>query len=263
MNRAFRKGVAAALLAAVLATLVSLAQAETVQRGNLRVSFSGEIQPRTLPRQGAAPIAVSVGGRIYSTDGSPPPQLRRIEIAINRNGRLDPRGLPRCPLAKIQPATTRNALAACRSALVGQGSFAASVAIPEQSPFPSQGKLLAFNGREGGQPVIYAHVYGTDPVPTSFTLPMAITSISKGAFGTSISASLPRVTSNIAFVKEISLTLRRSFSYRGERHGYLSAGCPAPKGFPGAVFPLARAGFAFEGGRTLTTVLTRSCRTTK
>ena len=58
----------------------------------------------------------------------------------------------------------------------------------------------------------------------------------------------------------LSMTLRRSFRFRGTRHSYLSAGCPAPAGFHGAVFPLARTSFAFAGHRTLTSVLNRTCK---
>jgi hypothetical protein len=239
------------LLGATVLVLAAaaLAQAEPVQQGGVRITFDGELTPKTLPRDGMAPVAVGVRGRIASADGSQPPSLRRLDIAINRHGRLDSQGLPVCPLSKIQPATTRNALAACRSSLVGQGSFSANVAIPQQSPFPSTGKLLAFNGREGGKPVIFAHIYGTRPVPTSLTLPMRIATIRKGTFGTLLSTSLPRVTSNIAFVTGITLKLERRFGFRGRSHSYLSAGCPAPKGFARAPFPLLRATSPSRAGR--------------
>jgi len=249
----------AAVALAILAS-ATFANGEVVQKDKMRVTISGEIDPTTLPREGTAPISVSIGGKISTADGSPPASLHRLEIALNRHGRLDYRGLPVCPLSKIQPATTQNALAACRSSLVGQGTFAANVAIPEQSPFPSEGKLLAFNGRENGKPVIFAHVFGTRPVPTSLTLPMRIATSGGGTFGTTITATLPRVTSNIAFVSAISLTLKRNFSYRGKRHGYVSAGCPAPKGFHRVVFPLARASFAFADAPTLSETLNRSCK---
>ncbi len=230
---------------------------EIAQQGNLRLGFTGKISPHALPREGTAPIAVSLGGEITTTDGSTPPQLRAVQIAINRAGRLDRRGLPVCRLSEIQPATTENALAACGPARVGEGRFSANVVIPEQSPFPSTGKVIAFNGVQGGRPVIFAHVYGTEPIPTSFTLALRI-SRAKGRFGTVLSAALPDVDS--AFVTGISLDLHRTFRYRGERHSYLSAGCPAPAGFPGALYPLARASFSFAGDRTLSRTLTRSCR---
>lgn len=246
-------------MALSLVGLAGVSQAEIAQKGTLRVSFEGKINPTMLPRRGAAPIAVTVGGRITTTDESEPPQLQRIEIAINRAGHLDHTGLPTCKLSQIQPSNTRDALASCGGAKVGEGSFSANVALPEQSPFPSQGKLVAFNGIQGGQPVIFAHIYGTNPIPTSYTLPLLI-SRSKGTFGTILTASLPQVTSSVAFVTNISITLHRSFRYLGSTHSYLSAGCPAPAGFHRAMFPLAKASFAFAGRLTLTSTLNRSCR---
>lgn len=239
-------------------SLAALAQAEVTQKGTLRVAFSGSLAPKTLPRQGLAPISVSLGGRITTTDHSDPPQLRRIEIAINSNGRLDHQGLPICTMREIQPSTTQNALTACGDAKVGEGRFEADVKLPQESPFPSQGKLVAFNGVENGRPVILAHVYGTDPIPSSYTVPFVI-GREKGTFGTTLIASLPKVTSNVASITGLSLNLKRSFRYQGEEHSYLSAGCPAPKGFPGSVFPLARTSFAFAA-QTMTLTLTRSCR---
>jgi hypothetical protein len=250
-------GAAAAALALLLAA--GAARAELAQEGNLRVRFEADVAPKTLPRAGTAPISVSVGGTVSTTDGSQPPALHRFEVAINRSGRLDAKGLPVCRRENIQPATTANAMAACGPARVGEGSFAANVVIPEQSPFPSKGHMVAFNGVQGGKPVIFAHVYGTEPIPTSFTLPLRI-SRAKGRFGTVLSASLPNVTSDVAFVTGISLTLGRSFSYRGERHSYLSAGCPAPKGFPGALYPLAHTSFSFADGRVLGAKLVRNCK---
>ena len=237
----------------------TFAHAETVQKGPLRVAFSGAFAPTALPRQGMAPISVAIGGRIGTSNGKPPPQLRRIELEINRRGRLSTAGLPSCRLDEIQPSTNDGALEACRRSLVGEGSFTANVELPEQAPFPSRGKVLAFAGREDGHPAILAHVYGTDPVPTSYTLPFRIGG-GRGEYGTVLTASLPQVTSDWGFVTGMQLRLNRQFTYHGQRRSFLSAGCPAPAGFPGAAFPLMRASFAFTGGPTLSSVLSRSCR---
>jgi len=253
--------VEASLIAATALTLglAAIAHAEVGQRGDLRVSFAGEIAPRALPRSGTAPVAVTVGGRITTTDGSPPPQLQTISIQINRHGHLDSSGLPICRFKQIQPSTTSAALAACRRSLVGEGSFSADVELPQQAPFPSQGKVLAFNGRVDGRPMILAHVYGTQPVPTSFVLPFAI-GRARGQFGTLLTAVLPETTGEWGFVTGISITLHRRFNYHGAPRSYVSAGCPAPAGLPGVLFPLARARFAFAGGRTLTNTLTKVCK---
>lgn len=257
------RGRLAALLCAVLIALVAVAaaRAEIVRKGTLQVAFVGDLAPKTLPRETAAPISVHVGGHVSTTDGASPPQLRRIAIEINRNGRLDYRGLPVCTLDQIQPSSNQGALASCRRSLVGEGSFSAEVKLPQQAPFPSEGKVLAFNGVDHGRPVIFAHVYGTEPIPTSYTLTMEIKP-TPGTFGTKLTISLPEVTSDVGFVTGIEMTLKRNFSYRGQRHSYLSADCPAPKGFPGAVFPLARISFAFAGTKPLATTLTRNCKAT-
>ncbi len=248
------RGRGAALAAVLLCmALAGLAQAEVVQRGNVRVAFDGNLTPRALPRTGSAPVAVELGGRITTTDGRTPPRLRKSAIAINRFGRISPGSLPSCRVDQIQPATTEGALEACRRSLVGRGSFSARVLLPEQAPFPSSGEVYAFNGTFNGRPAILAHVYGTEPAPTSYTLPFVITK-TKGTFGTLLTASLPGVTSEWGYVTALELNLDRTS--RGG--GYVAASCPAPAGFRSAPFPLARASFGFAG-RTVTTTLTRSC----
>jgi hypothetical protein len=237
--------------------LVSLSQAETIQSHGLRISFDGAITPKRLPRSGSAPVKVAVDTTIASTNPKKLPQLTKIAIAINRYGRLDPTGLPVCEVSDIQPSTTEKALEACRGSYVGEGAFAATVALSKQGVFPSGGKLVAFNGTYKGKPAILAHVYGTDPVPTSFTLPFVI-GRSKGTFGTTLTALLPASEDN--YVTGISLKLSRSYTYKGQKRSYASASCPAPKGFPGASFPFAKASYSFAGGKKLSSTLTRDCK---
>jgi hypothetical protein len=231
---------------------------ELTQKGSLRVTLEGKLSPHALPRQGVAPVRATVGTKIATTDAKSPARLRRISIAINRNGHFEPKGLPVCPIDHIQPATTATALATCRASLVGEGFFSAKVLLSQQAPFPSAGKIYAFNSVIDGHPAILAHVYGNKPVPTSFTLPFLLHS-SKGTFGTTLSASLPEATGKSAYVTGISLSLFRRFSYRGKQRSYISAGCPAPKGFSKAIFPFAKASLAFAGGRKVESTLVRSC----
>jgi len=256
-----KTSVALLALAIALSALAGVAVADAVsQKGNLRVAVSGKMTPKALPRGGAAPVGVSVAGRISTTDGALPPQLKQLSIEINRHGRLDYAGLPTCSLSKIQPATTAKALAACRSALVGQGTFSADVVLKGQPPYPSKGKLLVFNGREGARQVLFGQIYSAQPFTNSFVITFQIKRLGSGAYGTELLASLPASLGNWGYVTGIEMTLRRRYAYRGHTHSYLSAGCPAPKGFSGASFPLARAGFSFADGRSITQALTSSCR---
>jgi len=242
-----------------LATALS-AQAEIAQEGNLRVTVNGKLKPKKLPRKGTAPIAVSVGGRISTTDASLPPQLKTLRIELNRNGKLDYAGLPTCKFSRIQPGSSSRALSACRSSLVGKGSFTANITLAGQEPYPTRGRLLVFNSARGKKPVLYGHIYSPKPFATSFVIVFKVQRIRKGTYGTALNAPLPKAMDAWGRLTGLDMTLSRRYSYKGRRHSYLSSGCPAPKGFPGAVFPLARTSFAFTGGTKLTSTLSSSCK---
>jgi hypothetical protein len=212
-----------------------------------------------LPRQGSAPVQVRFGGEIKTLDGQQPPQLRTISLAINRHGRVDYRGLPACHYHQIHPASTREAIATCPDALIGKGKFTANVLLPEQSPFPSAGDVTAFNGIFHGRHVVFAHVYGTTPLPQSQVLVFELGRTS-GTYGTTLTARLPRVAAEWGYVSGISLRLNRTFRYKGRPRSFVAAGCPALDGTSLAIFDFARASFGFEDGRTLGVTMTRTCR---
>jgi hypothetical protein len=251
---------AVAAFAAIFFLSVALASAEVTEHGNLRLSVVGTLSPQKLPRQGSAPISVSVGWKISTADGSPPPKLKTLGIEINRAGHFDLTGLPTCPYDKIQPATTTRALSNCRSALVGRGSFSAQVALAGQESYVAKGQMLVFNGLRGKKPVLLGQIYSPYPFANSFVITFTMSSISKGRYGTALVAALPKSLRAWGSLTEIQMRLSRRFGYEGEQRSFLSAGCPAPKGFTQAVFPLARTSFAFLGGQNESLVLTRSCK---
>ena len=182
-----------------------------------------------------------MGGTIATTNGADPPQLRQIAIAINRHGRFTPKGLPICHLKEIQPSTTADALKSCRSSLIGEGHFSAKILLPQQAPFPSEGKVFAFNGVMHGVPAVLAHVYGTKPAPTSFTLPFAISS-AKGTFGTVLTASLPQVTSDWGYVTGLQIDPRSHLHLPRPEAQLPQRRLPRPRG-------LSRCGLSLRPGQ--------------
>ena len=230
------------------------------QRGTLRVKVSGRLAPKRLPRVGTAPIAVTVGGEISTTDESLPPRLAAMRIELNRNGRLDYAGLPTCPYNRIQPGSSTRALSQCRSALVGRGSFSADITLSGQEPYPTRGKLLVFNSKRGRKPVLYGHIYSPKPFATSFVIVFKIQKLRKGTYGTALNAPLPKAMDAWGRLTGLNMTLNRRFRHKGRSHSYLSAGCPAPRGFSLATFSLARSTFVFEDGRRLAAGLSSTCR---
>ncbi|HEX3324524.1 MAG TPA: hypothetical protein VHR65_05230 [Solirubrobacterales bacterium] len=249
-------------LALSLAALivVAAAQGELIQQGNLRVHFDGSLAPRALPREHLAPVTVSLDGAVSTADGTRPPQLREMTVAVNRAGVVSDTGLPTCAAPEIQQTSSEAALEHCRRALVGHGHFSANVDFPGAPLIPAQGEILAFNSRVHGRPAMLLHLYGTSPVRAAFVLPFTISHRNHGQFGSVFSTKIPQLASDLGYVTEISMKIGRTYRYHGVRHSFLSASCAAPAGFPGGVFQLARATFSFANGQRLTTGLLRDCR---
>lgn len=249
----------ASLALLALALIPASASAELAARGDLFVSFNGGLSPVSLPRTDLAPIGVRIDGVVKSFSGQRPPALRRIAVELNRGGVIDTRGLPRCRQGQLVSSSSRQAMETCGDALVGKGSYSARTAFPEQGAFPANGRILAFNALIGGRRAIIAHIFGSDPVPMTRLVIFHI-SHRAGTYGTVLKAYLPVAVNRYGYVKRISLSLFRRFTFQGREHSYLSAACPAPSGFPGAVFPFARTSMGFADGRKLSSTLTRTCR---
>jgi hypothetical protein len=247
-------------IAALCLLGAGLAQGELSQAGNLRIAFSGDFTPHSLPRDRLAPITVHVKGAIGTTDGSHPPPVRRIEIALNRDGKLTTEGLPTCTGPQLQSTSTETALERCRRSLVGRGRFSADVEFPTATPFPATGRMLAFYGTRQKRPALLLHLYITTPVRTTFILPLTISRKDRGQFGTILAARIPTLAGGLGSVTEIDLRIGRTYSYRDKLRSFISASCAAPAGFPGAIFSLARGSFFFADGRRIDTTLTRDCR---
>ncbi|HZK16270.1 MAG TPA: hypothetical protein VFC52_06755 [Solirubrobacterales bacterium] len=246
------------LLCAVLLG-AGLARGESKVEDGLRVSFDARFAPHSLPRDRDAPVRVDVSGAVRSVDGSRPPQLRRITLAVNRYGRLFTRGLPVCPAGQLETISSKVALRRCGPALVGRGRFGANVELPDVTTFPVEGRMLAFNGRLGGRPVVYLHIYGSNPVEATVVLTFKVRRPARGRFGTVLTTRVPRIASDLGYVTDVSLSLSRRYRFAGRQRSFLSARCAAPSGFPGAIFSFARGTFDFAGGKRVSATIVRDC----
>jgi len=236
----------------------SLARATTLQSGDVRVTVLAQIAPFELPRIGTAPISAFVSGHVSEPHGGIPPQLQTMKIDINRHALLRSRGLPICPIGRIQPASTSRALAKCGDALIGSGLFWASIVLPEQGSYPTHGRLLIFNGRLHGHRAILAHIYTRNPFDSSFVVAFAISRVSNGPYGTELVASLPEALGEWGYVDRIKLTLKREYAYKGKALSYFNAGCPALPGTKLVSYRLAKATLGFAD-QTIAATVTKRC----
>jgi hypothetical protein len=248
-------------LALTALTLLSAgaALAATIQSEGLRITALAQVKPYKLPRDKPSPIAVFVAGHLQSSEGGVPPQLRRLNVFVNRHGLLQSKGLAVCDLEAIQPASTQRALTQCQDALIGSGQFWANIVLPDQGAYRTHGRLLIFNGRKGGRPTLLAHIFTSNPFNSSFVIPFAIRHVAKGTYGTELSASLPQALGDWGYLDRIKLTLRRKYSYLGHQLSYFNAACPAPGKAKRTSFPLAYAEFFFAGRAPIGVGVPKTC----
>jgi hypothetical protein len=247
------------LLALTIGVGTGSARGEVFQEEGVRITFNGGFTPRALPREQPAPVTIKFESSISTSDGAQPPPLRSLEIALNNQGLLSTRGLPVCTSAALQSTTTESALARCRGALVGHGSFAAAL-DSTQARIPATGKILVFNGRQGGKQALFLHLYGTVPVRATFVLPLAIEHRRKGQLGTVLTTKIPVLAGGLGSITKLGLTIGRRYEFDGRRRSFLSASCAAPDGFVTGVFPFARGSFEFSDGTQIDANLTRDCK---
>lgn len=253
-----RRAAIPVLIAFLAIGWTATSRAERVVVDGLRVTFDANFAPNALPRDRPAPVDIKIHGVVATTDGSHPPPLRWLEVALNRNGRLSTVGLPICSASLLQSTSTETALDRCRPALVGQGKFRAQVMLGRE--IPAAGRILAFNSRQGGRRSLQLHLFAAAPVRFTLVVPLKIGRRDEGEFSTILRAKIPRLAGDLGSVTEIDLTIGRRYTFAGKRRSYISAACATPPGLGSVVFPFARGTFRFESRQEIRETLLRSCR---
>jgi len=253
-----KRGLAGLAALSLLCGLAAAAHGERTQYGNLVVSLDGGLSPLALPRGEPAPVTVRLAGGLQTTDGTVLPRVTRVTLGLPGQGVIDTQGLPLCPVRKIRNATVAEALRSCGPALVGRGRIAADVLLTPQPPFRIDANLLAFNGRVGGRRAVLLHAFASRP-PTVVVLPFVLR-LRSGRFGTTMVADLPPALGPWPHFAHFELKLFKRYVYKGRERSYLSASCPIPTRLTAGFFSFARATFTLDGGREVSTGITRSCR---
>jgi hypothetical protein len=224
-------GLSGALLICAIAAS-ALAKPTTVVLGNLVLRFDSSITPKALPKEKLAPITFRISADISTKDGRHPPAAKTFEGEVDKNGALNPKGLPACKQGQLEARTTALALAACKKALIGKGFAEAEVEFPEQAPFDAKGPLLVFNG--GGtakKTKILVHVYASVPAPTAFITPVVVTKVNNGKYGLRIDSRIPVVAGGAGSLTKFEITNRKIFTYKGKKQSYFLARCPSGRLF--------------------------------
>lgn len=243
----------AALGALIALTVGNLASADTVKSGNLEFTLDGGFSPKTLPKKTFAPIKLSTSGKIATLDGKHPPALVEFLGEVDKNGAINVKGYPVCKPGKIQATDTKHAEKACRPAIIGSGTTDVQILFEESNPVLAHSKLVVFNGGvKGTTTTLFVHAYITYPVPAAIVTTVKIKKIHKGPYGYSFVATIPKIAGGSGSVTSFSLSIFKTFKYKGKKVSILSAKCPTGK--------LQAHGTAvFSDGTRLTTGIVKPC----
>lgn len=215
---------ASALVAAIAVAGIAGAAGFTVRAGNLILSGNGVLTPKALPKTTLVPVKATVNGSVKTVDGSQPPAAEEVVIDVDKNVQLNTKGLPACSAGQLEAQDTKSAEKACKGSIAGKGTTHVRVEFPESPPFTAAGPLVLFNG---GPNLLLVHAYVNVPLPTALVTKVKIVKEHKGPFGTKYVAKVPTIAGGSGSVIDFSLTVNKSFNYKGKKSGYVLAKCPS------------------------------------
>lgn len=222
--------VCAVAVGAGLASIVvagAVAKPHVIRAGNLYLKDDGGIFPSRLPRHTQQPVSGRISAEIGTFDGSHPPAVTTANIDFDKTIMVNAKGLPACPKGQLEARNTSAAEKACPAAIVGTGEGEVEVAFPEQAPFAATGPIVLFNGGvRGGTTLLLAHAYVNVPAPTAVVVPVKITRIHRGHYGTHTVSLIPAIAGGAGSAIKFTLTIHRKFTYKGRQESYLTASCP-------------------------------------
>lgn len=194
--------------------------------GNLILTVNGGVKPTALPKKTLAPITLEVAGGIGTVNGAHPPALQEVIVDTDKNGGINPKGLPTCTAGQLQARESKAAEKACKGALIGSGTTLAQIEFPESAPINVTSKLLAFNGgTKGGVTTIYIHAFFHSPVNGALVTTVKIKKEHRGRYGLRSVASVPPLAGGYGSVTSFKLVFHRMFKYKGKTQSYFLAKC--------------------------------------
>ena len=215
------------LAVAAACTAVATAKWDVFRAGNVILKFDGGTLPNALPRHKPAPIGVFGKIQIATSDGSHPPSFRGGTFEVDRNADIEARGLPTCSGRQLEARDSKSARRVCGDAIVGSGQGTVEIEFPEQQPILVKSPLTFFNGGVTGKTTtLFVHAFITVPTPAAIVTTVKMTEIDAGRYGLRVVSTIPVIAGGSGSVLAASFTVKRLFTYQGEKRSYVTARCP-------------------------------------
>lgn len=233
--RRYRKTLIAVTAAAALLGSTSYAIAEGVILGPATATTVDQklivqISPKKAPKNKWTPGKMRVRTEAHFPATEPrAPITDQVKVYIDKNIKVNTKGLPTCNPSKLQNTDAPAARKACKKAIVGKGNARAWVAMPDSAKIPAPAPVTVFNGKPSkGRPVFLIHAYTTVPLPTTFVVP-GVYMPSKGKFGYELTFKVPAIAGGYGSLDFFDSTVGHTWKYKGKKQHYGYGRCRGGK----------------------------------
>lgn len=203
---------------------IASAASTTIKAGNLVLTFGGSVSPKKLPKKDYAPVTTVIFGKIATTDGTHPSAFRETIVDIDKDVKLNVKGLAACKASELESRDTKSAKKVCGQTILGSGTAHIEIAFAEQNPIIVTSPITVFNGGEkGGKITLLIHTFITVPVPAA-----VVTQVTIQRKGTGIHsiAKVPVIVGGSGSALDFKFKLGRKYNYKGKSVSYFEARCP-------------------------------------
>jgi hypothetical protein len=219
-----KRAIALIACAALLALSVGGADAALIKVKNLVLKADGGFFPSTLPKHSFAPIDFRGHANLINTEGGAPTPLEEMRLDFSKDGLLETKGLPVCPVAKIANANTGQARKLCASSIIGTGHVGAYFDFGGIG-IEAKVKASLFNGPiKDGSPTVVGHAYSTIPFPRTYTVVIPIKRLKSGPFSYRATFEVPKLAAG-GILTHIDGRIGRRYEVDGREHSYVNARC--------------------------------------
>jgi hypothetical protein len=222
-NRQIKRAVLLVFCVGLLAVSAGGANAALIKVGNLVLKADGGFFPSALSRNNFEPIDFRGHANLINTDGGAPTPLEEMRLDFSKDGLLETRGLPVCPVSKIAHANTGQARRRCAAALIGTGHVGA---IYDFGGLEIQARVKAslFNGPpKGGNPTVIGHAYTTIPFPRTYAVVIPIKRM-QGPYSYRATFDVPKLAGD-GVLTHIDGRIGRRYQFHGSERSYVNARC--------------------------------------
>ena len=223
-SRQIKRAILLTACVGLLAFSVGGANAALIKVGNLVLKADGGFVPSALPRNSYAPIDFHGHANLINTDGGAPTALEEMQLEFDRDGMLEVRGLPVCPVSRIAHATVGEARRRCADAIIGTGHVGAIFEL-FGAPIEARVKATLFTGpRRGGNPTVIGHTFTTLPTTRTYTAVIPIKRLKRGPYSYRATFDVPKLAAD-GVLTHIDGRIGRRYDFKGRERSYVNARC--------------------------------------